>query len=60
MILLRLNKVVFIKVLVRLFIKQAELNPQMMQKKNLKNFLEEGWKKTNILRVNFGINLIQE
>ncbi len=43
-----------------MFIKQAELNPQMMQKRNIKNFLEEGWKKTNILRVNFGINLIQE
>ena len=44
MILFRLNMVVFIKVLVRLFIKGAELNPYKMSEKNIES-LEECWKK---------------
>ena len=40
MILFRLNMVVFIKVLVRLFIKGAELNPYKMSEKNIES-LEE-------------------
>ena len=50
MILFRLNIVVFIKFLVRLFIKGAELNPQKMPENNIKKFLDEFWKKTNIFK----------
>ena len=44
MILFRLNMVVFIKVLVRMFIKGAELNPYKMSEQNIE-ILEESLKK---------------
>ena len=53
MILFRLSMVVFIKVLVRLFIKGTVLNPYNMPGKNIKKLLEECWKKTNIFTRNF-------
>ena len=51
-ILFRLNMVVFIKVLVRLFIKGTELNPYKISEKNIE-ILEECWKKINIFKRNF-------
>ena len=52
-ILLRLNMVVFIKVLVRLFIKRAELNPYKMPKKNITTSEKSVWRKQIFFKRNF-------
>ena len=49
-ILLKLNMVVFIKVLVRMFIKGAELNPYKMPEKNIKSSQKNLGRKQIFLR----------
>ena len=50
MIILRLNMVIFIKVLIRTFIKWAELNLKKMPENEYKKLFKEGWKKPNIFK----------